>query len=623
MDPQSTATVPTTIGLITDRTRREEESEFVMQFVERSDDKRRPYHDVWEEVLDNYMVASPTSGSMQERVWPSGSKVPRGMGRRRDGGDTYLKDPETHQIVESLVAQALLLLFGQRDYITAVPVGPDDPEKARLVARLLMAQLEQPGVFRTHYQLFKNAFLFGTSIIEIGWEARSRAQLVKKAQIDPLTGTNFGDAITQEEVVYRDRPLQREVALWDFYPDPGGTRIHDDMIGVAKRFRITAWQAQKLAEAGVYDKQAVQRAISRSAGSRQDASPLFNPSDVQIDDKDMRLLTGFEYWGSSPVYYADGANNRVITILEGENVRSHINPFIDGAIPFKEIVVNPVGGRFYGLSPAEVIRYLQDSADNMLMVLNDAADLAVRSPLLVGGNFGGDPIQLRNRKLNDLIFCRDPKSVLPIPVDLNVLSLAAQDLMRRKLTMREATGATNPLQSIPAGDRTTATEINTLVQLASQRVELMVSLIERDDYPWIGRTIHSRNRQFLPPGGAVATLLGETFDIPYEAVDLELDVRFVGSRTAQTRAQKVLQYKDAIQTVAGGLQLLPIMPELFERYLRDGLEIPDAAQILTQAVLRSHLLGGEGGAETGEPQGSPPASSGEGQTPAETSGVAT
>jgi hypothetical protein len=587
-DPQGTATVPTAI--ITGRTIREAEANFVLSHVRASLAKRMPYEPVWQETFNSYMVASPTAQWGRTRLGLIAPHFRTTMtppyfaatGLRQ----SYLKDPETHQIIESIVAQALLLLLGEREYISATPIGDDDYEKARLEGRLLQAQMEQPGVFRTHYGLFKNCFLFGTSVLEMGWETKSRLQITQKPVSDAVSGAMQMQSIV-EEVIYRDRPTQREIPLWDFHPDPGGTRIHEDMTGVCKRFQVTAYEAQALAEAGVYDKEGVRTAIATKRAVKKGGPRDFDHIPLP---EGMEVLEGFEYWGYSPVKTPDRATNRVITLLEGTTVRSHINPFLGGGIPFKEVVANPVSGRFYGLSPAETIRFLQDSADNMLMVLNDAADMAVRGPLLVGGAFGGDTDKLKFRQLNDIILCRDVKAVAPVPVDLSVLSLAASELLRRKMSMRETTGATNPLQSIPSGDRTTATEVNALVRFASQRVEAMATLIERDDYPWIGNTLHMRNRQFIPPGGAVAALGGEQFEVPFEAIDVDLDVRFVGTRTAASKFQRAASLKEAVTVIASSLPLIPIMPELIERYLRDGLDIVDGKEIMTNAVLRSSML---------------------------------
>lgn len=616
-ESQTTAVAPTLA--FARSLQRDNEQRFVLEFLEKSDRLRQPFMQIWREIQDNYMVR------------PYGDRIPFPLNtgttfhfqRRERSGMSRLKDPETHQIVETLTAQALGLLFSSRDYIQAVPLGSDDYEKARLVARLLMAILESPGQFRTHYQLFKDAFIYGTSILEVGWETRTRTQLVPRPLLDPSGQLVIGEQLVPDEVTYRDMPLIRQVQHWDFYPDPSGTRIQLDMQGVAKRFRITRDHARELAKAGVYESAGVEKAI-RLTDERNSEPAAANRAFEELSQDTVQsfgMMTGFEYWGRVPFKTADGVSNRVITLLNGEVVRSTINPFIDGAIPFKEITVNPVSGRFYGLSPAEVVRYLQDSSDNLLMVFNDAADMAVRGSLLVGGGFGGDPNRLKERRVNDIINCADPSQVLPFPVDLSALSFAAQEMTRRKLTMREATGVTNPLQAIPTSDRQTATEVSELVRLASQKIEMMVTLIERDDYPWIGRTIHSRLRQFGSEGGFIATLAGEPFSVAMEQVNVESDIRFVGSRQAQSRLQKVAALREAINVLGTAApQLLMTMPEVIVRYLRDGLDIVDGEAIVKQAVLSMAMQMAQAQGQMGAGAQSPNASSPEtfGTGPGET-----
>jgi len=577
--------------VIGDRIRALDETAWVLGFVKKSDDFKSKYVPVWDEVLSNYMV-NPFSSGMTMTESRGGVMLPdyramAGVGRRTA---SVLKDPETHQIVESIASQGLQLLLGQRDNITATPLGADDYEKSRLIARLLMSIMTQPGSWRTHYQLIKDAFLFGTAILEIGWETRSRFQFVPD-------GTD-ARGLVPREVVYRDRPLQRIVDIYDFYPDPSGTRIQEDMIGVAKRFRITAAEALRLARAGVYDIDDVRLAIGRQLGAAQGKSQVAASStkrrfegDVSDLPDQMMMLDGLEYWGESPVTSPDKIQNRVITLLNGVRVRSRGNPYLDGCIPFKEIVVNPIAGRFYGLSPAEVVRFLQDSTDALLMSFTDLVTRAAKAPILVGNAFGANPQELKEQ--GGFIFCADVDKVKTMPVEVNVLQFIAAEIVRRKMTMREGSGATNAgTQPISSGGDKTATEVSEIARLASQRVEPMIQLIERDDYPWIGRTLHSRLRQFLPDGGAVAALAGEIFEVPLESVDVDADIRFTGTRLAGSRYQHLVQYREMGNVLGSpvGRQLLLTMPEILVRWFRDGADIPDAEQIIENAQKRTLAL---------------------------------
>jgi hypothetical protein len=478
----------------------------------------------------------------------------------------------------------------QSEYIQTIPIGFDDPEKARFVSRLIRAFLQSPGIYRTNATAFKDAFIFGTAIFELGWETKSRRQVVQNPVFQEDESGNellVGFEQGEGEVVYRDSPMLRQVDIFDFYPDPSGTRIQEDMLGVAKRFRISKHQALRMADAGIWKRSAVNRAIEITQTERKgnDDEKRFPFVDDRTAEK-YGMLSGVEFWGESAIETrGDYARNRVITLLEGEHARSRLNPFLDGNVPFKEVVLNPIQGRFYGLAVAETIRFLQDSIDFMLMVHTDAADIAYR-PVHLGAHAAGvDPVRFRERRANDYIECTNPDLVKPLQIDSNALQLSAVEYQQRKLTAREASGATNPLQSIPTSGRQTATEVSELVRLASQKVELMVQMIERDDYPWIGKTLHSRMRQFLSPERQ-EILAGERFPVTIQDIDFDADIRFVGVRQAQSQFQKAATLREAINVIGTNPGGIAIIPQLYERYLRDGLDIQDAEDIIQQAVQR-------------------------------------
>jgi hypothetical protein len=560
-----------------------------------SDDTRRRFVDVWDEIWLNYLVNFPDG-----YIFPLRNQVPAallGIANIAPSYQAKLKDPETHQVVETLAAMGIGLIFGSRDYLQATPIGIDDPEKARLMTRLIMAVLEQPGMFRTLYQVLKSAFIFGTSILEVGWETLERPQVIRKPIFDPF-GRLIGRNFDVQNVRYKDGPLLREVDIYDWYPDFAGTRIQEDMTFVAKRFRITKHKALAMANAGIYDMDDVKLAIrigedqlSKEPQTYPDISGVgyqrtLYPERGHMLPQKYGQMTGFEGWGDVPFREPDGYQNRVITVLNGVRVRSHLNPFIDGFKPFKEFIMNPIPGRHYGLAPAEVIRFLQDSADNLLMVFNDAADLAVHMPLLMGNAFGGDPDRLKRRNPLDIIECNDPNAVKPLPVDTNVLTFAAAEMMRRKMTMREAAGAPNPTQGIesPTGEQT-ATEVSTISRFATQRIELMTQVIEKDDLPWLGRCIANRIRQFIPDEGAIATLAGDQFRVRLDDIDFDSDVRFVGSRQAISKFQNTARYREALNVLGTNPEIVMMYPDLVTRYFRDGLDMADAENVVKAAIL--------------------------------------
>jgi len=588
-DPQSTVGAA---PRITDPIKRQEEADFLLKHIEDSLEMRRPYISIWREIEDNILVR-PTRQSVPNflRYGPASSNAYFTEPSRP--GYSILKDPESHQINETLVAQGLQILLGPPDYLTAVPRGYDDPEKARQLANMLMAIFDQPGNYGTMYRAFKDSFGYGISYLQIGWEERTRMQVTEVPTINPLTGQQEGTNYIPQEVLYRQQPRIDVIDHYDVYPDPNGTRIHVDMEFIAKRFRISPQQALDLARAGVYDMEATRRALAKHSDGRPGrAAPKGDERFEAFAEQRPRstLIYGFEGYGRVPISYSDKVTNRFITMLNGEIVRSQINPFRDGEIPIVEIVVNPMTGRHYGFSPLEAVRYLQDSTDVMLMTLTDAADYMVRPNLLVG-NFGGDPNALRRREANALIMCRDPKMVAPVPTDFNALTIAQAELARRKITMREASGATNPLQAIPTSDRATATEVSELTRLASQRIDVMVRLIERDNMPIIGRLVHSRLRQFIPPDSdLLAVLNGEPLTVPFEAINVDADVRFGGSRLFMSKFQRGAQMREFLNILGQFPQLLLTAPELVVKYGRDILGIEDAEPIVMKMSARQAAM---------------------------------
>lgn len=591
-------------------TRRERERErvFVLDFVEASERKRRPFSQMWDELLDNYMVAQPGGST---RVFnPNGFRLFGDSGSR--SLRARLKDSGSHEAVESLASQGLGLLLSSRDYLQATPIGLDDPEKARLISNVIMGVLDSPNFFATIYGGLKDSFIFGTSVMELGWSKRSRRQVTQRPVRDPFTGELLTVESSSEIVTYEDMPSLRFVDIYDFYPDPSGTRIQYDMIGVAKRFTITVPEARAMARRGVYNKAAVEMAakMAQKREVRTSGEDDTRFSDVPDQEKEvpdeMLLLTGLEYWGQVPWKPLDKADNRVVTLLEGVHVRSTINPFIDGNIPFKEVTMNPINGRFYGLGPLEVARFLQDSADNMLMTMTDATNMMVNGPLLAGNAFAGDLNRLRRKKFNDVIRCSNPDAVKPLPLDLSAMQLGGIEYVRRQEAMRRATGSLDP-QNISDGERDTATKVSEVVRLASQRLELQIQIIEKDDFPWLGRGIHSRIKQFMPSAGAVATLAGEQFPITLDDINVEADVRFVGSRQAMSKSQQFAQTSQLLTVLGQNPMLALQFPEILTRHFRDSMEIKDAEAIVARAaqvaqqMMEQQALSASGGSPNSAP----------------------
>ncbi len=613
-DPQGVTSVPGTSvpgALIRNPAVSEDatERDFVLECVERADVKKQKFVPIWDEVLENFFLTSP-KGHAED--FPFGFSSAQLGGHAPPGrSPQLLRDPETHQVVENLAIQTTRLVLGAPRYMNARPLGTVGPGAADRLTDVMHSVNAVPGRYRTFLELIKESFLLGTGVAEIPFERLTRQQLVRRPVTRRGFVTGFKDGA--EEVVFRRGPGLRIIDLYDLWVDPHGTRINDDMLYVVKRFTTTAHQARALAKGGTYDKEAVERAISIAGqkGGKTDAKDGTAKRFEKFDQVNRYGgMSGFECWAEVPYKSSDGARNRVITLLEGEVVRSHINPYLDGMIPMVEFVTNPIMGRFYGMSPGEVVRFLQDATNHFLMAMTDAANMAIRSPLLVGHAFQGDLDRLQNRGPLDNIPCASPDAVKPLQTDLNTLQYAGLHYLQRINRIREATGATpGGVQPISPSGEQTATQFRGVAELATERVSFMANLLERDAMPKVSRFFHSRLKQYMPEAGQISQLGNKQFVFRPQDINFDAEFEYTGSTTGRSAGEKFQTTSAAIQALMANPDAILVVPELVIRQLRDGLQIGDAEEIVLEAQKRIVELR-KAQAEA-KPQGSPPAPRGQ------------
>lgn len=586
----STATAPAILGEMHERNKI---LEFALSAVEKSTAYNDTLRPMWDESIRNYMVAPLGDVEHYPKL---GMRSPRGrsqgairLGRHHRAN---LKSPTTHEIIEDMAGSGIGLLMPNLDFIQASPIGTDDIEKGRYLSRMLESLLRMKGLYRTNLLTFKDGFIIGTGIIEIGWESRTRTQMTLVPVFDPDTNEFLGQRYEPREVLFANGPLVRQIDRYDFYPDPSGTRIQEDMEYCGKRFMLPKYEAIDRANSGQWNKVAVGNAIAHEDNPKNTRNHKSTSRFMELRREGpgiYNMLHGIQIWAHLPFRPADGVRNRVLTIINGELVENIMNPYQDGNFPVKEFVLNPIAGRFDGISPAETNRFLQDSEDSLLMNVTDTSNIAANNILLAGVGAGININRLRARHPGDVISCNDPTRITPVPFDSTALGLAMQELTRRGDQQRRAAGSINA-QTIASVGRPTTGTTNQIVRLASQRVELMVQLVERDGYPWMGQMLHSRIRQFLGRGGQ-AILAGERFPIDLNQIDYESDVRFLGSRFAETPAQKNAKWTRALDVFGKNPQLVLTAPELSEMFMLEGLEIRQAQRIIRDMQQRLLELG--------------------------------
>jgi len=586
---------------------------FVMSFIAASDKYRQQYTEKWQEVVSNFIVDGAQIQNTGGETTPySRSKVYRSPKNR-----IFLRDPETHKLVMTYAAKLARTIFGDKkgEFIQAQPVGYEDVAKSQVVTRLLRYDFNLPGHFRTFVEGLIDMILFGTSVIECYWRYEEREVLVRSVVSDGMTEVSSSSRMTIP--VYDDVCI-RNVDVLDFYPDPARYRM-EEMSGCAKKFKMNGFEATRLASNGYYTATGVKTAIGGPVGTA--VSPPQTSFRAGLDQPaqadpipGFKEMIGYDYWGDIPddVDIRDDETGRkitrgVVTILNQTIVRARDWPLTDSRLPFFTLIINPVQGRFYGISPAEVVRFDQSFADAIKILLAEAIVRQVHPPIAYDSDAEFDVAKLREWKADLPIPVRGgPASIGTLRYDANVMN-GFNMLTGLKQEIQGGSGALGAIQGEQGPDRESATGYQGRVQMALDRPELAGMILESECLPPIAKAMIKRNQQFLEDTDDLAKRVGEV-PAPFWIGDMleEFDVRFVGSRNAMSNQEKLMSLQTLAQfgTAFPAFQAMMPNAELAQMIVGDILNLPEAAaqignlQAMQQNVALTQMMsqaGGQGG----------------------------
>ena len=589
---------------------------FAMGFIANSDDYRQQYLGRWEEIISNFLVepdAETTSRNPSYQNSPYSNRVYRGNAR-----NIILKDPETHKLVMTYASKLVRSVFGDQrgDYIQANPVGWEDAGSSKTVNKLLRYSLNLPGHFRTFVEAIIDMLLFGTSTLEVVWKYEERWMPVRS--IESRYGIETSSETALKIPVYDDVCI-RVLDVMDFYPDPSRYRLQD-MMGAAKRFKMNAGEASRMVAKGMYKSSGVEDAIRGAGTTITPDTPSFREGKDQPTNAsahpDLKDMIGYEYWGEVP-WDDDGMSRRVITILNNVLVRNDPYPLSDPFLPFHSFIINPVQGRFYGISPAEVVRWDQSFADAIKILLAEAIIRQVHPPIAFDPDADVDVAATNAWKADALISVRGgPNSIGTLQYGANIANGFAM-LQGLKVGIQDTAGAPGGIQGEPGPARESATGASARLQFAMDRPELAAMVLENECLPPIGLAILRRYQQFLADTDDLKRRVGEQPE-PIWLGDImgDFDVQFVGSRKAIGRQAK-LQSWDRVMAMAQSIpafqMALPTV-EMARSIIGDLLELPElAAQVgnpnnMLMNALAMQVAGGQSGAaNNGVPNAPAPA----------------
>lgn len=556
-------------------------ADFVMTFVKESDRLLQQLRPRWEESLSNWFVrpyGDTTRAQSTAHPLATGFFPTAGSARRRR---SVLKDPESHQVVETYRAKLWNALFTGERVIDAKPVGVEDVGAANTAGRLLEYTLQLGHHPRTTYVWTGDALIYGSGFVLGAWDYREGMREVRQLGVDPFTGAQIDETTTMPWVYYDD-PRLTNIHPMDFYPEPGCS-IMDLMRGAAIRGRMSGPDMLRNAkdDPKTWDVEAVKRAIA--AGREDDSSDFqtfrtINETDNADPSFDkFKEIVYYEYYGEVP-WRVEGQEFRrqIITVANGEVVRERFWTLPSGRLPVYDMTVNPVGGRLHGLSPLETIHRDQDFLDALKMNIADAVSLATNPPHIVDRNADVDLAKVFAWNPNTPILADNVNAVRTAEYTPPIqMAMAAYQMVKGH--EREGTGATGGVQGFGLGSkRFSATEAQFSAEQSMDRPEVMAALIEQNDLPALGRGLIGLHQKFLRDDQDLAVRVGEQpGSVSLQDIQYEFDVRFVGSRRQSNRGAKISAMERFAQAVGGNPMLAARVPwDLWlEEYVKE-LDLP-------------------------------------------------
>ena len=546
-------------------------------------------------------------------------------------------------IIQADVANKMKTAFAVEPVVEFVGGGPEDAFIARKQTSLVNQQFVDAGMWTKARRVFLTANMYGTSVVNWGWETKETKKKIRRIEMDPMTGEaiNFFE---EEMVTEFNGPQLQDIDRIDFYPEPG-PRCLPEM----KRVAVVEWtdfdevrqlmETQTIDGETFYDKAALPDLInSREAGGpgmeywdrRWTGMP---EKDTSLDEiaRPVRII---HYHGWVPRELApDGYQLRLISVANGKALLRNI-PHPMGEIPF--FAYSPIEDPHYfdSIGKLEIGERMQASGNKFVNQLLDALDLTIDPMWLIDSNAGIKKQRLLSRS-GGVVEVDGPvtdQTIRPMSPSLQGMREVFPNVAMMWNFMQQGTGVYE--SSVMGGPgttkRETAREFMGKQGAASVRLFLESKAAEEQWIQPFANRARYMNRLWLPlpqqvdmigKDAVINPITGQPESqkesISLDELEMDYDARARGATQLMSRDQKIGELFQLTQALGG---VPPAMIAVnWVNYLRDvfhTFEKKNVDELLVQQgspeqgtnAMAMGLLqqgGGEGGSPAGLPQPNP------------------
>ena len=495
-------------------------------------------------LIERVESAEKWRDSVYKSKWKKYLFMYRSIAKDKPAGVSNMFIPQTFMMVETVKARVAGALFANRPFVTVLPRGSDDADKADLMESLLDWQLNERMQIKRVFanDLLSDAIIMGTSISYTSWLKKQRKQKkrmdVEEYLLDPY-GMPFMDEagqpiltanrqVVEENVDVYDDPITQHIDLFDFFVDRAATKIED------ARF---CGHVERLTKEQI-------KALEKTAGWSVNWKDL-SPNEGMSSGRAARAeISGGGSIGSDDTYDKDSAaglyevihywedNRHVVIINRQECALDEENPFWHGQKPYDKVCYITLPDEFYGMGLPESIADLQDELNTSRNMRIDYNAMALRRMWKMRKGCGITNKDLMWRQ-GGVIQLEDLDDVQ----EINIQQIPASAFTNEEITkqdMRYVTGVHDIIMGVSDADET-ATTTMTKDNNASIRFKFFIeALVDDMLIPIVDKCI-SMDIQYMDDAKTIrlfdndAGKMAQIATITQEDIDGAYDLYYVGS----------------------------------------------------------------------------------------------
>jgi hypothetical protein len=404
-------------------------------------------------------------------------------------------------LIWSTVESFLPRLVVQKPTILVSGRGDEKIPAATYHRQLLDFQWQDLNLPMVIQDWVKEALVYGTAIIKVGWERREVTRMFRQVAADGSTVLEQ----EQEKFPVIDRPFVALVPLENFYPEPGAPDIENARF-VCERSKMTWHELRDKGEALGWDKEAINALEDVQIGSRGDISTAdthltekettFGGSDSEMAKQEAEIweFEVIEYWEDS---------RYCVFVSEPETILvNEYNPFWHGKKPYLRIVDNSLPAEFHGVGEPEILESINIELNALHNLRLENVNRAVFQQWKVKI---GSPItpNMTKFKPGGVLWVTSQDDIQPLHQSTPPMALYREEDGLRQWS-QIASGANEAFQGVAGGAAPeTATGASILAQAAASRVGMKFLQLSSLGLEPLGEMLIALNEQFISDENAL------------------------------------------------------------------------------------------------------------------------